>query len=275
MRHRGTSERRKRQQAETRAFVGPYMARLVPRFPRQAPMGHGRAPVPGGGRPGAPGREVQASEALVLDGAPTVFHPTCCLARANRTRGNGTAAVGSHVEVCGMAHWGCAQHPRAPGGWAVVDQDRCRQATAAHPGRVMAGEAGRQRLGDGALPIHHPTIAQDQDQAAPPAGRWPPWDGAPRAPRALGTGPGGNGLREPGGRPAGSDRAPRRLAQRRTAVPAGLAQALAHLDGRRGRALQQVGQRLVAGSQVAVARRGPPGPAGLRGHPVGHRAGSA
>lgn len=237
-----------------------------------AHLGHGLPPVPGSGMEGAAVGALETGEDMLFPVPHAVFDPAFFIARADMARGNGTAAVGGAVERLRRKHRGFPQRTLEHSGFEGVDQACLGHAAKALKGVWVAGEAVLHGLGDGALDIPHTAVAQHPDKAPQRSAGLPHLDGPQRAPIDLGACARGNGPREKGGRPPGSDRVHRGLDQRRAPRTAGLAAALQHLGGRRGLWLQPADHRLFTGIEFAGAQAWLPRPEVLWSEPIGHGA---
>ena len=139
----------------------------------------------------------------------------------------------------------------------------------------MARQEVCHGLRDGACHREPAAVAQPQDKAAQAAARRPAWPHAAGAPSVLGTRAGGKSQVEASRVPLGADGAPGGVAQGGAVRKAMRAQALAPLSGCSGLARPHAANLLLTRSELAGARAGLPGPAGLLGSPGGPWAGLA
>jgi hypothetical protein len=272
LRHRRASAWLQGQGAQPRALGLPEREGGVLGCALHADLGDRIEPLSGSGIPGTAVGELQICQAVLFDVAPPIFPLAFCMALAHMTGGNGKAVGGGEVQRHRIAHGGCAAGALAHGSFAVGDHDCVGHAAEALTGVLMTGQAGLHGLGDGALHLPHPTVAQDHHQDAQPSRCWPYRDGAERAPSNLGSRARRQGQGEKGGVSPGSDGADLGCAPGIAPVKALRTQALKHLGCRIGRALQQADNLRFAGSEFPGVRPWLARPAVFLGQPIGPRA---
>jgi hypothetical protein len=265
-------------QSERRQWHGPHRGPLGLPSPGRwraglavhTPRGDGLAPVPGRGREGAEGGELETREDRRVALPHAVFDPAFFLALANLTRGHRHAVVRGTVGGWGMEHGGRASRTLEDGGGARIDQDVLRKAPQAVQGLWRTGQAVCQGVRDGARDGQHATGAQAHAPEAPLAVRVPDGDRTTRTPIPLGPCAGGQGEGEKGRLPAGADRAAGGFDEGLAAGKAPRAPALEDWRRRRGRPFQPPPHVRFDRLEWTHVRSGFARATGVLGQPGGH-----